>query len=61
MTNHNHSRTGMAGHYTDADRARTADIERQFRTIHSEEVRRAESGGRLRTAVRKIGFQPNPN
>lgn len=51
--------TDSAGLYTDADRARCARIEEQFRAIHEEEVRRAANSGRLRTAVRKID-SPHP-
>lgn len=51
-----------AGRYDKEDYDRLAQIEEQFRVIRDEEARRAHIGlgDHIRTAVRKIGFQPNP-
>ncbi|GAA4191998.1 hypothetical protein GCM10022219_11650 [Microbacterium oryzae] len=51
-----------AGRYTAADIARYNELEREFEIIRAEEERRVSENpwGRLRTGVRRIGFQPNP-
>lgn len=51
-----------AGRYTEADRIRFHELEQEFDTIRAEEERRVSENpwGRLRTGVRRVGFQPNP-
>lgn len=51
-----------AGAYDQADYDRLAQIQREFEIIRDEEARRAHISLNtpIRTAVRKIGFQPNP-
>lgn len=51
-----------AGNYTERDRERFNQLEQEFRVIREEETRRAHENpwGHLKTAVRRIGFQPNP-
>lgn len=52
-----------AGRYTEADRIRYNEIAHEIELIRAEEERRVSENprGRLRTGVRRIGFQPNPS
>ena len=51
-----------AGSYTEADKIRYAKLEEEFAAIRAEEERRVTENpwGRLRTEIRRVGFQPNP-